>query len=221
MGKLLQFVAFVLLVVGIVALPYWYYQQLLLRYRNFRVVSPGVLYRSGQLDRAGLKRIVHEHGIRTIINLRENNDPEEQADHDEEAFCDQLSIAYVRLPAQPWWSKNGPPPAAKVVERFFKVLRDEHKYPRPVLVHCYAGEHRTGAFVALYRIEFDGWSNEAALAEMRQCGYDNLDREWDVRTFIQLYQPSWKQTPVAGAARAPRTRSAFPRPAPSREISQR
>jgi protein tyrosine/serine phosphatase len=42
----------------------------------------------------------------------------------------------------------------------------------PVWVHCTAGRDRTGAMCAVYRMEYDHWSAEQALAEMREYGFD-------------------------------------------------
>ncbi len=37
---------------------------------NFHVVSPGQIYRSGQMSGSALTHVVHEHDIKTILNLR-------------------------------------------------------------------------------------------------------------------------------------------------------
>ena len=42
---------------------------------------------------------------------------------------------------------------------------------RPVLVHCARGTCRTGASVALYRFERDGWTIADVSAEMRRQSY--------------------------------------------------
>src|SRR5919206_4848008 len=42
---------------------------------------------------------------------------------------------------------------------------------RPVLVHCARGTCRTGAAVALYRFEVDGWTLEDVAAEMARQTY--------------------------------------------------
>jgi len=60
----------ILLIGGPIA--YSYHRQRNLR--NFREVQEGVLYRSGQLSLAGLKQVVHDHGIRTVISLRDVHD---------------------------------------------------------------------------------------------------------------------------------------------------
>jgi tyrosine-protein phosphatase SIW14 len=172
--------------------PYLYYEHQQAEYRNFRVVTPGHFYRSGQLTPTGFARTVNEYVINTVITLRERDDAKEEdaASRWEEDYCSKNAIKYVRIPARRWWLNDGPTPARKSVERFLEVLRDPEHYPPPILLHCFAGEHRTGAYCAIYRIEFEGWPNEEALAEMKRCGYVNLDREWDVRSFIRLYEPT-------------------------------
>ena len=42
------------------------------------------------------------------------------------------------------------------------VMADPGNYP--VLVHCFAGIHRTGAYCAVYRMEFERWDNADAMA---------------------------------------------------------
>ena len=44
-----------------------------------------------------------------------------------------------------------------------------------VLMHCKHGQNRTGLIAAMYRIVFEGWSKEDAMAEMQQ-GYGGEER---------------------------------------------
>ena len=60
------------LIVGPVV--YAFYQEK--QTRNFRVVRDGILYRSAQMTLPGLKRIVHDHGIRTVVSLRDADRPD-------------------------------------------------------------------------------------------------------------------------------------------------
>src|SRR5688500_16908653 len=78
--------------------------------KNFRVVAEGVLYRSGQLSIEGLKRAIHEHGIRTVVSLRDARDPgSPPPDADEEEFCRQQDILHVRITPRPWEGAPGQP----------------------------------------------------------------------------------------------------------------
>lgn len=159
--------------------------------RGFKVVREGVLYRSGQMTQAGLKRVLHDHGIRTVISLRDAPSTHRPApDADEEQFCRKNEVAFYRLPPQPWEARVGPPPVEPNVRKFREILADPNNYP--ILVHCFAGIHRTGAYCAIYRMEHEGWSNEQAIAEVKACGYDNLDEELDILGYLERYRPTGK-----------------------------
>jgi protein tyrosine/serine phosphatase len=162
--------------------------------RNFRVFEDGILYRSGQMKVAGLKRVVQDYGIRTVISLRDAIVPgEPPPDLDEEHYCRINGINHYRLPPRPWWAPAGPPPVEDNVRRFTEIMADPNNYP--VLLHCFAGTHRTGAYCAIYRMEHDHWTNADAIAELKQNGYVNLDQEWDVLGYLEEYRPTWMGPP--------------------------
>jgi protein tyrosine/serine phosphatase len=183
----------ILAVIGvIVGVPLGYASYRNANLRNFSVVKPGVLYRSGQLSLSGLQRVIHDHGIRSVVTLRdaeiEGNRP---PDWREEEYCRKLDIKYLRLRPREWWSPTGGPvPAEAGLKRFLTLMKDPANHP--VLVHCFAGIHRTGAYMAVYRMEIDHWENAAALDELRACGYRHLDDEWDVLGYLENYRPTWK-----------------------------
>jgi tyrosine-protein phosphatase SIW14 len=162
--------------------------------RNFRAFCEGVLYRSGQMKLAGLKRVVHDYGIRTVISLRDAVVPgDPPPDLDEERWCRANDIGHYRLPPRAWWAPAGPAPVEDNVRRFNQIMADPRNYP--VLVHCFAGIHRTGAYCAIYRMEHDRWSNAEALDELRRSGYVNLDQEWDILGYLEDYRPTWMGPP--------------------------
>jgi hypothetical protein len=39
-------------------------------------------------------------------------------------------------------------------------------------------------------MECHGWSNAEAMHELKELGYDNLDREADVRGYLERYVPA-------------------------------
>jgi predicted protein tyrosine phosphatase len=161
------------------------------QFKKFHVVRPGVLYRSGQTSVSGLRRIVHDHRIRTVISLREGTDARDLA---EERFCAQEEIRFVRLTPvyQGWDGQAGNSGNDENVRTFLEVMSDPANHP--VLVHCFAGIHRTGAYCAVYRMEFEGWDNEQAIAEVKAMGYDNFDNEMDIRGWLEGYRPGRIQT---------------------------
>lgn len=156
--------------------------------RNFRAVRDGVLYRSGQLSLAGLKSVINDHDIRTVITLRDAPTPEAPApDAVEEEYCRTRGIHYYRIPPRNWGAADGSVPVEPSVRRFLEIMDDPAHYP--VLLHCFRGVHRTGAYSALFRMEYEGWTNAAALAEMQALGYTTLDEEEDILTYLAHYQP--------------------------------
>ncbi|HKI30420.1 MAG TPA: tyrosine-protein phosphatase [Gemmataceae bacterium] len=162
--------------------------------RNFRVVRDGVLYRSARMTLPGLKRAVHDYGIRTVVSLRDAD----SSDRAEEAFCQKEEINFYRLPPKHWDTSNGPAEAEVNVRQFRDVIDDPDNYP--ILVHCFAGVHRTGAYVAIYRMEREKWTNEEAIAEVQALGYENLPEELDVLGYLEQYRPTWKQSKEPPAA---------------------
>jgi len=175
---------------------YWRYRQATVR--NFHVVEDGVLYRSGQMSLDGLKRVIHDFGIKTIVTLRDATHPGDgPPDLDEENYCKAEELNYVRIPPRNWWASDGTVPAEPGVARFREIMRDPANYP--VLVHCFAGIHRTGAFCAVYRMEHDHWTNAQAIAEMKAYGYRNIDDEWDLLGYLEHYRPTWVPSPDAAS----------------------
>jgi tyrosine-protein phosphatase SIW14 len=162
---------------------------------NFHVVKEGVLYRSGQITLFGLKHIIHDYHIRTVVTLRDAKvSGETPPNKNEEDYCIREEINYVRLSPRHWESTEGPPPVDENVEKFRQVMSDPANYP--VLVHCTAGIHRTGAYCAIYRMEHDHWSNAQAIAEVKAFGYTNIEEEEDILGYLERYQPTWKPQDV-------------------------
>jgi protein tyrosine/serine phosphatase len=180
-----------------VAGPCWYRSQNDKHYKNFHVVRAGQLYRSGQLDLDGLRQLVRRHGIKTIVCLRADDT---ETSRQEETWARGQGLGFVRIPPRPWRHVNGAIPAEVGLDAFRKVMDDPAR--QPVLVHCFKGVHRTGAYCAVYRMDHDGWTNREALAELRLMGYDTLDDDKDILDYLATYQPP--------AAKGPLTLGRFP-----------
>jgi protein tyrosine/serine phosphatase len=159
--------------------------------RNFRVVEPGILYRSGQMDILGLTRTVHDYGIRTIVCLREAGDVGRMAQKEEE-WARKECLNYHSLPVRAWYAREGETEAGAMenVRQLLSILRDKRNHP--VLIHCFAGIHRTGIYVAVCRMERDGWDLDHAMQEMRSCGYTEVERHNDVMEFLTGYRVGQK-----------------------------
>ena len=71
----------------------------------------------------------------------------------------------------PIWFRRGVAAQERpeTIDAFLKLMDDPAN--RPVLIHCRAGLHRTGCLVAVYRMEYDGWTRGAVLREMVENGF--------------------------------------------------
>ncbi|MEI7685899.1 MAG: tyrosine-protein phosphatase [Planctomycetota bacterium] len=180
----LQF-AFGLFIAAFVTVTPFLYQSYHNRtFRNVRVVKDGVLYRSAQLTIPGLQRLVYDYGIKTVVCLRDGTKANDQA---EEKYCRENSIQFVRIPPRSWSLRDdGSAAVEQGLDAFREVMKDEKNHP--ILLHCFAGTHRTGAYVAIYRMDFQGWSNERAMNELRTLGYVTLDEDRNVFEFLSNYR---------------------------------
>lgn len=147
---------------------------------NFHCVAPDILYRSGQPKGPGLTWLKLK-GIRTIVNLRGADKPESV---DEKEFSDEQGLNWINIPVGTT-SKE----LEKGTEKFMKTMSDPENFP--VLIHCSRGKERSGLFSAVYRIEFEGWSNQKALAEMYELGMKPGAMPL-VECFVWNYCPSIK-----------------------------
>jgi protein tyrosine/serine phosphatase len=134
---------------------------------HFHVVEPGVLLRCGQPHLRDLERIRAEHGLRTIVCARGGTRHPLRGRwfRKEQAYCRQHGIHLEHLS----FSDTRTPPA-EVFERFLSLVQQRER--QPALVHCEQGFHRTGILCAAYRVRVNGWTLDAAIEEMRACGFE-------------------------------------------------
>lgn len=187
--------------IAILVLGGWlWYAARLGQPRNLHTVREGVLYRSAQLSLGALRAVLATHRIKTVVTLRGPRLPgDPPPDLDEEVYCRTHGIRYYRLPPAAWWSSDGSVPARGNVDRFCAILADPANHP--VLVHCCAGKHRTGACCAIYRMEFEGWTSDEAIAEMARHGYTNIEDHQDLYGFLRRYRPA--RSPAGGGPARP------------------
>ena len=116
------------------------------------------LYRGAQPRPGGIHRLA-ELGINTLINLRGSN-AETRA---EEAEAKSLGLNYFNIPLPIWGRPNDVD-----IQHVLKIIAAPES--GHVFVHCRDGVDRTGMIVALYRINWEGWSTEMATAEAAGSG---------------------------------------------------
>jgi protein tyrosine phosphatase (PTP) superfamily phosphohydrolase (DUF442 family) len=81
-------------------------------------------------------------------------------------------------------------PSLAQIKDFLEFVREMQRLPpgkdRTVLVHCRAGKGRTGVMVACYRIYFQHWSADAAVAEAKAMGMVMDTQEQCIRDFARV-----------------------------------
>lgn len=108
---------------------------------NFHEVIPGQLYRSNQPSASQISSYVKDHGIKTIINLRGEN--EKSAWYRREtAASETLGITHIDFGMSAHKQLTMERVAALV-----QIMRDA---PKPILIHCQSGADRTGLASAIY-----------------------------------------------------------------------
>jgi protein tyrosine/serine phosphatase len=165
-----------LIVCFVFVVPVVYFRADYAHGKRLRVIEDGKVYRSGQMTAQGFRDAVRELGIRTVVNLQdEYPDPSvkkgyfNRASVKESELCKEMGIRYVFIAPDLLPRRQAPPGRPAAVEEMLKVYDDPANYP--ILIHCKAGLHRTGCMAAVYRMEYQGWSPEQAVEEMKDHGF--------------------------------------------------
>lgn len=183
---------FIVFVTTLVALPFAYYRDRYVQFKRFRVVADGILYRSGQMTAEGLDEVISRYGIRTVINLQnEEPDPLLENGQTESQFCRQRGVRYRFIAPDLIPRQCVPDDRPMAIDEFLSVMNDPRNHP--VLLHCRAGLHRTGVLAAVYRMEYDGWTARQALEELKANGFGDskaIASNDYIMQYILTYIPS-------------------------------
>ena len=152
--------------------------------RNFGVVDPGLVYRSGQISRHMIEPTLRRHHIAVIINLNGHypDDPDYQA---EVAAAGELGIDYHHYALRGDGTGD--------IEQYIKaliVLEEAVRSGRPTLFHCAAGSDRAGGMTAFYRLLIQKRPFDDVLAEMRRYDWDPADNEGRLVAYLNEHLPT-------------------------------
>lgn len=135
----------------------WAVPQLQPGLPNLHRVTMG-FYRAAQPTAEGFQQAA-ALGIRTVISLRQTVDDAPLA------VGTNLTLHRVPMKSRHVAELGG----SKIVEAMRLLFHGLEA--GPVLVHCHHGADRTGLIAALYRMVAQGWSRDAAIAELVDGGY--------------------------------------------------
>jgi tyrosine-protein phosphatase SIW14 len=186
----------------VIVVPAFHFRWVYTHSKRLREVTPGKLYRSGEMTAAGFEETVARYHIGTIVNLQdEYPDPDLSVSYfgcdtiKESELCRRLGVRYVHLPPDLIPRRRVPAHRPEAMDRLLALLDDPATYP--VLIHCRAGLHRTGVMTAVYRMEYAGWTPGQAIEELKANGFG----EWPctaandyIMQYILTYQRGVRQS---------------------------
>jgi protein tyrosine phosphatase (PTP) superfamily phosphohydrolase (DUF442 family) len=111
---------------------------------NVHAVKAGTVYRSAQLGPDQLVSVIHERGIKTVLNLRGDNTGSDWYD-DEIRVSTKEGVQHIDFRMSANHELSGTQMVALV-----KLMRDA---PKPLLLHCKSGADRSGLASALYVLD--------------------------------------------------------------------
>jgi protein tyrosine/serine phosphatase len=122
---------------------------------NLHRITPN-FYRSGQPTGDGFSVAAKTYGVKTIVSMNDKPDV---------AAIPDLNLIHVKMNAFKTADEDDPqlPRALAAIQRGLANGK--------TLVHCQHGKDRTGGIVAVWRVLYQGWTKEQAIAEMEQGGY--------------------------------------------------
>jgi protein-tyrosine phosphatase len=114
--------------------------------------------------------------VKTVIDLRGAS----EGRRNEESVVTAAGMKYINIPMT-----GLTPPSEAETTKILGMLEDSTT--GPVFIHCQRGADRTGAVIASYRIDHDGWDNARALKEAMANGmsFFQIPRQ----SFIRNFQP--------------------------------
>lgn len=132
--------------------------------KNFGVVVPGKIYRSGELTVAALADVVRDHDIKTIIDMGAYA-PGTPEDALQAKAAESLGVDRYVLRLE--GDGSGDP---TMYLESLRLMTDESKLP--MLVHCGAGSERTGMLVVFYRNIVQDIDIDRAFEEAKRFSHD-------------------------------------------------
>lgn len=147
--------------------------------RNWGVVQPDLIFRSGQVSHWLIEGKLIENQIKTVIDMNglEPENPLKRYQETEMEACDRLGIEHMRFPL-----KGDGTGDIRNYAGAIAALHASAEQGKPVLIHCAAGAQRTGGAVAYFRVLVEGKSAEFAFDEIHR--YESRARK--NRTLIQF-----------------------------------
>ena len=133
---------------------------------NFGIITEGKVYKSGVIPPDEIAGYVKDNHIKSVIDLRfpGTNDLINNPENPAELIAEIKAVHAI--PGVNYFNVGSDQvPVQKNLDAFFKIMDNKANYP--VLIHCYHGIGRAEMYSAIYRIEYENFTNEDARKGVR------------------------------------------------------
>lgn len=160
---------------------------------NFETITKNKVYKSGVIPPSKIHTYIEKHNIKTVVDLRIGNvqdklNPANQAEIDKEKIAVEniKGAKHINIPSLQI-------PTEESLDKFFAIMDNPENYP--ILVHCHHGVGRAELFSALYRIEYENFSNEKARRNTRiPLAFSNFSKSSEKGKYLKAYKKRYNDT---------------------------
>ena len=155
---------------------------------NFETITEGKVYKSGVIPPDEIESYVKKYHIKSIVDLRfpGTSDLVNNPEIPSELTAEKAAVEKIQGVN---YFNNGSDqvPKPENLESFFKIMDNPDNYP--VLIHCYHGVGRAEMYSAIYRIEYENFTNEKARENVRTLiKWSSFDDGTPKGEFLKAYK---------------------------------
>jgi hypothetical protein len=155
---------------------------------QFRVVEPGRIYRGAWQKPRPMRRLVHDHKIRTVLALA--HPPDHPLAVRERDLAAELGLRWIHIPIvdhRGTRDRAAEDAISDLLDRAAAVIADTAGYP--LYFHCHHGLNRTSMAQIAYRTKYCGWTLDRAADEVdRSVGLVAVSHGPDYRHMVSFYE---------------------------------
>lgn len=134
--------------------------------RNFQVISPGVLYTSGQPQGMDYTRLLYKYHIATFVNLRFAEEHRENNWYNEEvAWMRSSGVKYIEMPMEKNIAADDIPDTENC-KKFLDIMSQSANLP--VLLHDSNGKRRVSYLAAVWMLKSGNFNLQQTIEKVRQ-----------------------------------------------------
>ncbi len=193
MKKNIKILGFTLLAIVLVFVGKYVYDMNI--NHNFETITEGKVYKSGVIPPDEIEDYVKKYHIKSIVDLRfpGTNDLVNNPEIPQELTAEKVAVD--KIPGVQYFNNGSDQvPQQQNLDSFFKIMDNPDNYP--VLIHCYHGVGRAEMYSAIYRIEYENFTNEQARNDVRaMIKWSSFDDGTPKGEFLKAYK-SRKQLEV-------------------------